>query len=57
MERTQRVKAAIVSLLTILATAPPALALEPQVEFLVKDGWVSMMLTRDGKPIPEAAVC
>ncbi len=40
---------------TLLA-ASVANATEPQVAFVVKDGWVSMKMTRDEKPVPDAEV-
>lgn len=47
--------AAVVLLATVFSTAP-ARAAEPQVAFVVKDGWVEFTLTSDDKPVPDAQV-
>lgn len=47
--------AAIVPL-AILVFASPAAAREPQVTFVVKDGWVEMTVTQDDKPVADALI-
>ena len=47
--------AAVVLLATVVFVSPVA-AGEPQVAFVVKDGWVEFTLAQDDKPVPDAQV-
>lgn len=47
---------AAVVLLATVSDATPALATEPQVAFVVKDGWVEFSLTHDDNPVADAQV-
>jgi hypothetical protein len=47
--------AAVVLLATVMFVSPVA-AGEPQVAFVVKDGWVEFTLAQDDKPVPDAQV-
>lgn len=47
--------AAVVLLATVVFVSPVA-AGEPQVAFVVRDGWVEFTLAQDDKPVPDAQV-
>jgi hypothetical protein len=59
METTVRESFTLIRVLVIavvVSFTTPADAAEPQVAFVVKDGWVEFALSQDDKPVPDAQV-